>query len=211
MCVREAKSVSQLPICASRCASLSCSLRRVASACSSAARTTERSRSTAAISTWAIDSTKARSSAENAAARRLHATSSPNAAASEPIGAATRLTIPTAAEPGRAEGGLGAKVGAEQRLPPCRMRSIERRRSREGSGGWGATSPALARTVMPPSAVVSSTMIMSLASVSWSTRAASSNSSATGRPREGERAERADVRLLGEAVARVVASDARAR
>ena len=82
-----------------------------------AAATTARSRSIAAISTCAIDSTKARSSVENAARRRLHATNAPNAAAPDPIGAATRLRIPKASERGCAEVRLRRQVRAEQGLP----------------------------------------------------------------------------------------------
>ena len=149
----------------------------------SAARTTARSRSTVAISTLATDSTNARSSSENAACRRLQATSSPNAVWPLPTGADTRLTNPSAARPGERKLVSVSRSGVSSVSPASRRRRTDSRSSGEGSGGRGGGSPALARTMISPSAVVSTTMITSLASVSCSTRAASSNSSETGRPR----------------------------
>ena len=176
VCVWVAKSVSQLPICASRWASLSCSSRCVASACSLSRSVTARSRSTVAISTFAIDSTNARSSSEKAPLRRLQATSSPNAVAPAPTGAATRLIMPSPASPG-ARDVVSARPRVSSVSPAARMSPILRRTWGEGSGGRGGASPALARTEMLPSREVSSTITTSLASAPWSTRAAASNSS----------------------------------
>ena len=149
----------------------------------SAARMTARSRSTVAISTLATDSTNARSSSEKAARARLQATTSPNADTPLPIGADTRLTNPSAASPGELNLVSVPRSGVSSVSPASRRRRTEPRSSGDGSGGWGGGSPALARTVMSPSAVVCTTMITSLASVSCSTWAAASNSSATERPR----------------------------
>ena len=91
--------------------------------------------------------------------------------------------------------------------PAARMSPIERRRWGEGSGGRGGASPALARTEMPPSSDVSSTMTTSLASAPWSTRVAASNSSGEVPALEGERAEGADGGLLGEAMRHPLAPD----
>ena len=149
----------------------------------SAARTTARSRSTVAISTLATDSTNPRSSSENAARRRLQTTSSPNAVSPLPTGAETRLTNPSAARPGERKLVSVSRSGVSSVLPASRRRTTDSRSSGEGSGGRGGGSPALARTMISPSAVVSTTMTTSLASVSCSTRAASSSRSATGLPR----------------------------
>ena len=181
VCVSVAKSVSQLPMRDSRCASLSCSSRRVASACSLWLSAAVRSRSTAAIRRLATDSTKARSLEEKASRWRLQATSSPNAVAPDPIGAATRLSMPSAASPGASNVVSMERSALSSVSPVVRMWPTVRRTSGEGTGGGaGDFSPELARTEISPLAVVSSTMIRSLASVSWSTRAASASSSSTG-------------------------------
>ena len=200
-----AKSVSQLPICASRCASLSCSARRVASACSSWRSATARSRSIAAISRFAIDSTKARSSSENAARRRLHATSSPNAVVPRPDRCGHQAEHPLGREPGRVEVVSAERSALSSVSPAARMRPSARRRSGEGTAAAQAASRRRSRGPRCRRPLCSrAPRSRSLASVSWSTRAASSSSSATGRPREGERAERADGRLLGQAAAELL-------
>ena len=131
-----------------------------------AAATTARSRSIAAISTCAIDSTKARSSVENAARRRLHATNAPNAAAPDPVGAATRLRIPKASSAGARKCVSDGRCELSRVSPLSQRSASARRSSREGTAEIAKSSPALARIEGAPSAVRSSTTIRSLASVS---------------------------------------------
>ena len=205
VCVPVARSVSQLPIRASRCASLSCSSRWVANARSLWLSAKARSRSIAAISRFATDSTKARSFSENASRRRLQATSSPNAVSPDPIGAASRLSMPSAASPGASNVVSAERSALSSVWPAARMWPTVRRTSGEGTGGGaGGFSPQLARTEMSPLRCrlqhhdeVARERVVE--------RPRRLGEQLVDRPvAQGERAERADGRLLGEAAAQLL-------
>ena len=204
VCVPVAKSVSQLPIRASRCASLSCSSRRVASACSSAALgdralALDRGHQQVGDRLDEREVVLGEGVAPAAARHQLAERRRPG-----PIGAATRLSMPSAASPGASNVGLGGEVGAEQRL----------------AGGRACRRPCGARRGRAPAAARRRLLAGARADRDVAVRGRLEHHDQVARERlvehprrlveqlvdrhaaQGERAEGADRRLLGEAAAR---------
>ena len=134
----------------------------------------------------------------------------PERAGSRPDGRGDQADHALGREPGGARRGLGEPVVSSVWPGRAHVPDLAAHVGR-GLGRLGRRlAGARADRDVPVRRRVSSTMTTSLASAPWSTRAAASNSSDEVPALEGERAERADGRLLGEAVLHLLAPEPRA-